>query len=154
MGVNVKEMIHERLKMLATAQECMVDVADIMELWEKSQLMLEKSTFDSINVSDGALNHSKEGKRIVTKLLDSCLNISDHPDKSDIEAMAVLLKEAGSLFQNIYVATKNMNEIAHNLELEVACQREIAEHMKNHVGTISGSVNQAVACAEFFLAEL
>lgn len=150
----MKNMINERLKLLATAQECMIEVSDIIEKWENSQLAIEKSTFDSINVSDRALNLSREGKRLVSKLLDCCQIISAHPEKTDVESIARLLKEAGILFQSIYETNKNSNEIAHNLEQEVASQREIAEHMKSSAGTISSSVNQAVACAEFLLAEL
>jgi len=150
----MKEMVNERLKLLATAQQSMREVADIMELWEDSQLVLEKSTFDSINGSDSALGLSREGKKLVTKLLEHCQRITENPNNADIDTMAVLLNEAGGLFQNIHAATKKSNEIAHNLELEVAHQREIAEHMKNSVGVIAKSVDQAVACAEFLLAEV
>lgn len=149
----MKDMINERLKQLAVAQECMIDVVDVMEKWESSQVVLEKSTFDSINISDKALNLSKDGNRLIFQLILHCRKISENPSKSDIEALAGLLEEIGGMFRNILDATKTANDTAHNLELEVAYQREIAENIKTSVGTISNSVNQAVACAEFLLTE-
>lgn len=150
----MKDMINERLKLLAQAQECMVDVADIMDQWENSQAVLEKSTYDTMNISDQALNLSKEGNKLIARLLFSCEKIAKNPDKAETESMTVLLEEAGSMFHKMLNVNKSANEIAHKLEQEVAYQREIAENMKNSVVTISQSVNQAVACAEFLMAEL
>ncbi|MDF2536983.1 MAG: hypothetical protein K0S76_4 [Herbinix sp.] len=150
----MKETIYERLKSIASAQECMMEVVCIMEQWENSQLILEKSTFDAINISDKALNLSTEGNKLILRLLDNCRKISEHPNKADVEAIATLLEEAGCLFYRILDTAKTANEIAHTLEQEVTDQREIAEVMKNSVTTISSSVNQSVACAEFLLAEL
>lgn len=150
----MKDMINERLKLLAQAQECMVDVADIMDQWENSQAVLEKSTYDTMNISDQALNLSKEGNKLIARLLFSCEKIANNPDKAEIESMTVLLEEAGCMFHKMLNVNKSANEIAHKLEQEVAYQREIAENMKNSVVTISQSVNQAVACAEFLMAEL
>jgi hypothetical protein len=45
-------MTSERLLLLATAQEYMTDVADKMDKWDNSQLTVEKSAFEAMNVSD------------------------------------------------------------------------------------------------------
>lgn len=150
----MKDTIDERLKLLATAQECMVDVAITIEQWENSQSVLEKSTFDAMNVTDRALNLSKEGKRMISKLSDCYRNSSDQILHNGTEEMALLLNEATLLFRTILDTAYRANEIAHNLEREVESHREIAEHMKSSVEFIGKSVDQAVACAEFLQAEL
>jgi hypothetical protein len=150
----MEDCINERLKLLAAAQESMIKIADFMEQWEKSQTALEKCTFDSMNISDEALNLSREGNRLILKLTDSFNLIPDHSGNKDAQAMISVLKDACNMFRSILEATRTASEIAHNLEQEVANQREIAEHMKDNVNVIEKNVNQTVACAEFLFADL
>lgn len=153
-GGKMKEIINERLKLLAKAQESMMDAAIIMEQWENSQSILEKSSFDAINNSDKALNLSREGNLLINKLLNNCCLKCSEAEKENSEALVSILKEAGDLFQRIVEASKAANDTAHVLEHEVANQRVITENFKETVSTVSNNVDQAVACAEFMLAEL
>ncbi len=146
--------IDERLKLLASSQESMTKIADIIEQWEKSQAALEKCTFDSMNISDTALNLSKEGNRQILKLMDNRRMLEEQSDSEAAEAMNNLLTEAGSLFHNILETARTASEIAHNLEQKVAYQREITEHLKDSVDVIEKSLNQTVACADFLYAQL
>lgn len=148
----MKDMLCQKVAQLGAAQECMVDVADRIEQWEHSQLILEKSAFTAINTSDKILDRSMKG----TSLLDNLhteLNTSTGKTYSK-ETLEPILKEIQLLFDQILSQAKEANEIAHNLELEVALQREIGEGMKYNLGTVGDSLDAAVACAEFILAEL
>ncbi len=147
----MKDMINERLILLATAQESMTDVT---EQWDGSQLIVEKSTFETMNVSDKILNLSKEGNCLI-KRIQECYHgnlVGANPDEA--KKIAVLLKEVQGLFHNILENAAASNEISHNLEREVASQRDIKDDIKTAVGQISVSIDSAVACAEFMLAEL
>jgi methyl-accepting chemotaxis protein len=150
----MKELLNERLQLLATAQESMIEVADIMEQWESSQLVLEKSTFDSMNISDKALHLSRAGNKLIARLQNCCNTMVGNSEPTDDACLAEILGETGNMLYKILEVAKASSEVAHKLEQEVAYQREITDHMKNSVNTINSSVNQAVACAEFLLAEL
>jgi hypothetical protein len=148
----MKEMISQKVAQLGAAQECMLGVSDRIEQWEQSQLTLEKSAFTAINISDKILNLSMEGTSLIDKLhkeLDAVLGDIDSP-----EMHAPMLKELQQLFDHILSQAKDANDIAHQLELEVALQREIGEGMKNNLGTVAESLDAAVACAEFVLADM
>lgn len=150
----MKDMINERLILLATAQESMNDVADMMSQLDSSQLMTEKIAFDSVNVSDKVLNMSKEGSRLVELLQDCCSEASVGTTADKYLKMTAMLSEIRNLFQNITEASAQANDISHKIEGEVANQKEIEEHIKCQLGQIVDSIDSAVACAEFMLAEL
>lgn len=150
----MKDMISERILQLATAQECMIDVAISIDQWEQSQLMLEKSAFETMNTADTILNLSKEGNLLVDKLQDRFFAGMKHVDTENAKEVRDLLDNIQKLFHLVLEKAQSANETAHNLEIEVATQREIGENMQQSVNCINESVEAAVACAEFILAEI
>lgn len=150
----MKDMINERLILLATAQESMMDVTEMMSQWDNSQLLTEKSAFDSMNVSDAVLNMSKEGGRLVGLLEECCSEIAVGTSAEKYLKMTALLEEIRNLFHNITEASASVNDISHKIEGEVAHQKEIEENIKNHLNSVGESLDSAVACAELMMAEM
>ncbi len=150
----MKDIINERLILLATAQECMMDVADMMDQWDSSQLMTEKSAFESVNVSDNILNMSKEGNRLVSLLQECCNEITVGTTADKYLKMTALLEEIKNLFQNIMEASNSSNVISHMIEGEVALQKTIEEDIKNHLTNVCESLDIAVARAELIMTDL
>jgi len=149
----MEDMINKRLILLATAQECMTAVVEVMEQWDSSQLILEKSAFESMNITDKILNLSKDGKFLV-KRLQNCYGETFTGTKTEYaREITALLEEAQGLFNNILEASITGNEISHNMERETALQKEIEEGLKCSLCQVNGSIDSAVACAEFILAE-
>lgn len=149
----MKNMIEDRLILLAQAQECMADVADQMAKWDKSQLAMEKSAFTSLNVSDKILNWSREGSLLVGRLLECCRSIMTNPSPEENKKMEVVLEEIHQVFLRISQASANVNEISHKIEGEAAVQKEIEEGIKASLVMVGESLDSAIACAEMVLAE-
>ncbi len=147
------EDLHERLRLIASAQEEMVHVADLMEQWDKAQLSVEKSSFDTINMSDKVLNLSKEESQLLTGLKESYHMIEDKLDSDQKERVVSLYGQINDLIYKIVDIAYASNDVSHVLEREVACQREITDRIKVSFDQMNGSMNQAVACAEFLMAE-
>jgi hypothetical protein len=148
----MKEMLCEKIAQLGSAQECMAGVSDRIEQWEHSQLILEKSAFTDINTSDKILNLSMKGATLIDNLhteLDTSVS-----NTYSTETLEPILMEIKQLFDQILSQAKEANDIAHKLELEVALQREIGEGMKSNLLTVGESLDAAVACAEFILADM
>ena len=150
----MKEMLNERLILLAAAQECMTDVADMIEQWDKSQLIVEKSTFETMNVSDTILNLSKEGNILIKKIKERYRASLVSLNVEDTQKVNAFLEQVQGLFHNIVDNASKANEISHKLEAEVAVQREIEDGIKRAYVRVCESVDSAVACTEFVLAEL
>jgi len=125
-----------------------------MEQWDSSQLLLEKSTFDSINTSDKVLNLSKEGNKLTTRLQDCYQNISSGFDPEAANNMQTIILELQNTFQTIIEHASAANDISHFLEMEVAFQREVGDRMKDSVCHLCDSLDSATASAEFLLADL
>ena len=150
----MKEMINERILQFAVAQECMVDVAIRIDQWEQSQEILEKNAFDCMNIADTILNLSKEGTELVNQLYD-CFHLGmKHIDTPEARQVAEILSNVHQLFHHVLEKAQTANDIAHNLEQEISSQRELGEGMQESVNLINESVDAAVACAEFIMAEL
>lgn len=149
----MEEMVNERLILLATAQECMTDVTEVMEQWESSQLILEKSAFESMNITDKILNLSKEGDFLVKRLQSCYLEPFAGTKAEDTGEITALLEETQGLFNNILEASITGNEISHNIERETALQKEFEEVIKCCLCQVNESIDSAVACTEFILAE-
>jgi hypothetical protein len=150
----MKDINSERLILLATAQECMTDLADMIDQWDKSQLIVEKSTFETMNVSDKILNLSKEGNRLVEKIHDTYRGSLTSLNSIETQKVNSFLEEVQGIFYNILENALTANEISHNLEEEVAVQREIEEGIKQSCRLVGESIDTAVACAELMIAEL
>lgn len=149
----MKDKLKERLILLATAQECMTDVTDMMDQWNSSQLNTEKSAFDSINMADHVLNMSKEGKRLIDLLQECCNEIIVGATADKYLKMTALLEEVKNLFHKINEASAAANDISHKIEGEVAFQKVIGEGIKGNLTLVSESIDSALACAEFIMAE-
>lgn len=149
----MKNILNERLLLLANAQESMRDLSNRMEIWNESQLNTEKHAFDSMNISDHILNMSKEGKHLIAMLQEhynkNCL------DKADEECvkMGTIMNEIQDLFVHITRASFIANDISHKIEEEIALQKEIGEGMKNSLDIINESLDTTVACAELMITE-
>ncbi len=150
----MKNGICEKIVLLATASEHMTDVADMMVQWNSSQSNTEKYAFESINESDKVLAMSKEGQRLTKLLKDYCdeeLSDSVTVHKHRQEA---LLEELNNLFLNISKSTQNANEILHNLEAEIALQKEIEEGMTNSLIYVTQNIDATLASTELLMADL
>jgi hypothetical protein len=150
----MKDMINEKILQLAAAQESMVNVAISIDQWEQSQLMLEKSAFETMNTADTMLNLSKQGNIFVDELYDHVYTGMKHVDSEKAEQVRVLIGDLHKLFHQFLEKAESANETAHDLEVEVATQREIGENMQKSISSISETIDAAVACAEFILAEI
>jgi hypothetical protein len=150
----MKDLLSERLIQMATAQEQMTAVADMMEQWDSSQLVASKCAFDAMNVSDKVLNLSREGSRLVKKLQECCIDQFKYNHSDESCRVSLVLNEIQELFRHISEASFAVNEISHKIEGEAAFLKETEEGIKKTLGHVSESINSAVACAEFMLAEL
>ncbi len=151
----MKDLVSERIVLLAKAQECMVEITEKMDQWEDSQMVLEKSAFDCLNVSDKVLNLSNEGNLLVEELQECCRTMIKNPDKViDKQKIAEVISEIHGIFNNITETSASVNEVAHKIEGVVAVQRDIEESIKAASVHVSGSIDEALACAEMMLAEL
>ncbi len=150
----MRELLNERLVVLASAQKKMEEVADRIDQWETSQVTLEKGAFETLNVSDTIVNLSKEGNQMVRELQEYFSQAAMQLTEQDAKQTAELLKEIHNLFHTIQYNAKHTNEIIHNCDQAVAAQREIGEAAKTSINTICESVSCAVACTEMILAEM
>ena len=142
------ERANEHLRQLAQAQEGIFDVSEVLEKWEASRRKLEKTSFDSINISDKAMNLSKEGKKLAAELLSKYSQLAEKPDTDGIKDLEGLLEKTVMAFQRLREVALLSSDTAHSLEQEAAMQREIAESVAASIDLIGRSINQAVACAE------
>lgn len=149
----MKSTIEDRIKLLAAAQENMSYVADQIADWDKSQLTMEKSAFDSMNVSDNVLNLSKEGSRLVDRLLECSCEIMKYPTPEENKKVAAVLEDIHKVFGNISRASMSVSEISHKIEGEAAAQKEMQEEIRRSLSQVSDSLDSAIACAEMVLAE-
>jgi predicted transcriptional regulator len=150
----MKDIINERLILLATAQECMTDVSDMIEQWDKSQLIVEKSTFETMNVSDKILNLSHQGNQLIEKIRDTYRESLTSLNSIETQNVNRFLEEVHGIFHNILENASIANEVSHKLEEEVAIQKEIEDGIKLSCRLIGERVDEAVACAELVMAEL
>ncbi|MBB2184143.1 hypothetical protein H0486_14785 [Lachnospiraceae bacterium MD1] len=150
----MKDMVNERLLLLSTAQESLMDIADILDQWEISQRLLEKNSFDLLNVSDRILDLAKEGNQLSSKLQNYSEEISQNQNEKSVEKTIEFINEIEEIIRNLHNVAKSISEVSHNLELEVVSQKEIEDELKDAVDHVSKSVDSAVACAEMVLAEI
>lgn len=148
-GISLGDKTSEQLKLLAQAQECVGNASDIIEQWEYSQKNVEQATFDVINISDLALRLSKQGKELMLNIQDQYEQMLEQNinNRKEIET---LIAETMAVFQQLREVALTTSNTAHILEKEVVIQREAVKNMVHTIEHISGSVNQTVACAEFY----
>ena len=97
----MKELLNERLILLATTQEQMTKITDMMEQWSDSQQNTEKDAFDAMNVSDHVLNSTKEGKKLLDLLEESVHDISSDIDSGRYFITTGFLNEIRKVFNNL-----------------------------------------------------
>lgn len=149
----MKDLISERLVLLATAQESMKEVKAKMNQWDSSQINLEKSAFDCMNVSDRVHKLSNDGHMLIENLI-ACYKDTDINSGTDSNKMlSTILEALHGIFHKIAEETTTMCEVSHQIEEEAASQKEIEDYLKKSLSQISDSLDGAVACAEFVLAE-
>lgn len=149
----MKELVKDKLIQLATAQEFMVGTTDKLVQWDKSQLTMEKSAFDSLNLSDEVLNLSKSGSVLVGRLLECCQELLRNPRAAEQKKVALVLEELLEIFGRIEDSSARINEISHRIESEAETQKEIEEGIKNSLGEMAETIDTAAACAEFMMSE-
>ncbi len=149
----MRNELDEKLVVLAKAQECMIYVADTMERWDSSQFNVEKIAYESINLSDTMVNMSKEGCRLALVLQEYYNEISLGISADKYLKMTAFLEEIKSLFQSISEIAEVENEISHQMEEEIAGQRELQEDIKCNLCQIGESLDVSVASVEFVLSE-
>jgi methyl-accepting chemotaxis protein len=125
-----------------------------MELWDQSQLAMEKSAFEGLNISDRVLNMSKEGTYLTDKLQEYYKKCSCGLKPDDKRKIQLILNEIECIFHGIKAASAEVNEISHTIEGETAHQKEIKEDIQKSLHEVRESIDSAVACAELMLAEL
>jgi methyl-accepting chemotaxis protein len=150
----MRDDVNERLKSLACSQECMMRIADSMDQWENSQLILEQSTFDAINISDKAVTLSKEGRRLAAGLQECFNEISHELAGEATNKISATINEMNVILQNLVKVAVASSEISHNIEREASTQREVVEFMKCSVDKAMESLDSTVACAELIMADM
>ncbi len=148
----MKDTIHERLILLATAQECMANVSDKMKHWDDSQLIMEKSSFEMMNVSDDILKLTREGSSLAGKLLECChrMKVNEETYKQNV---AGDLEALYQVFCKISDASSSVSELAHKLECEADIQKGMEETIKNCLGYVGECIASVLADEEMVIAD-
>lgn len=149
----MKDTIHDRLILLATAQECMATVFDNMKLWDDSQLIMEKSSFELMNVSDDILRLTKEGSSLAGKLLECCNILKADKAVDDKHNIAGNLEELYQVFLRISSASSDVSELAHRLECEADAQKGMEESIKDRLGYVGECIASVLADEELVVAD-
>lgn len=150
-GIIMRDMINERLRDLATASDCMMDLFALMDSLEERQLDVERNAYDSINISDKALILSKEGKKLIFKLRSMMLSSCSEGTDSCQEDCLEVLEEVSQIFSKIMESVYSINETSHCIEHEVAHQQDVTVHLKKQLSQVNDRVKQVTACAELLL---
>ena len=140
---------NERLKQLASTQEMLVAVNGFTEEWLDSQKLLEKVTYDTINITDTMLNLSQKGNEWVSLLQPNYNKMLENPSEVDRELIARCLKELHYIFVKIQEAIKAFSDSAHAMDRELVHHKEIMDHIQSSVTFIGSNINQIVAFEEF-----
>ncbi len=143
----------ERLIHLATAQELMAEASDKMTEWDKSQLNMEKSAFDSLNLSDQVLKFSKEGSMLINRLLECCQSVAKNPQVTEQKKMKVVLEEIHDVFNKINEASMSISKISHKIEAEAAAQKDLEESIRDTFAKAEEKINTVAASTELVMAE-
>ncbi len=149
----MKDLTNERLMCLAATQESLFCMGDKMERWQSSQLILEKNSYDVMNISDKILNLSAAGNKLVEGLQEYYLT-KIPAEEEEIKPVTEILYELQKTFDQILEHSQCANETAHILEKETAEQMELVDCMQGLVCRVMDQIDSVVACEEFLLAEL
>lgn len=148
----MKDLISEKLMILATAQDRIVEVASRLEKMENSVIVMEKKSFELLNSSDKLVCMSKEGMLLTDRLKETFVsnNLETVMDK---DILIHIVDEIQNYFHNIYNTSIMSSNSSHEIETEAVYQREYKEFINASLSLISDSINSAVACAELMLTE-
>lgn len=150
----MKDMMYERLILLATAQEKLIAVTDKLEQWDNSLLSMEKNAFEAINIADKVLNISKDGEKLVRLLREYCLGCSEAATSKEKLREAELLDSICKHFRDIRIALSESNELAHMVETETVTQKTLKDEMKNSLSVVEESLSSAIASTELVMTNM
>ena len=146
--------LKDRLILLAAVQESMAAASDKMAEWDKSQLIMEKSAFDSLNLSDHVMKLSGEGSMLISRLLECCQSVVKNPSIAEQKKMIAVLEEIHDVFHKINEDSFSISEISHTIEAEAAAQRYLEESIRSELAEADVNIKTVAACAEFAMADL
>lgn len=148
----MKDMISEKLIILATAQNRLAEVASRLDKMENSVMTMEKASFELLNNSDKLVNMSKESLLLANRLKEVFAGISE--DKvTNKDIIEQIIDEIHIKLHNMHNTALNNSSSSHDIEAEAVCQRENKEFINDSLSLISDSINSAVACADLLLAQ-
>lgn len=147
----MRDMVSERIIQLGCAYEHMVQASDIMEQMDRSKHVIEKISYETINVADKTLNLSREGCLLVDNLKKCfCTDVKSLSDKEQ-QQVTSFLDKLTLLMEDIKQTAAEENVGLHMIEKEVACHWDLTEELRDKLNVVSDSINQATACAEMIL---
>lgn len=149
----MKDIVRDRLIMLAKSRERMNEIDEKLGIWDSFQLTVEKSMFETMNTSDKVLNLSRQGKRLMN-LLETYTNEQQGTTEADKPEVNLIVKDIQRIFEEICINSAKINELMHRFEGEIACQREVEDELQNELSQISECLDSALACAELVMAEM
>lgn len=148
----MKNLVSERVIQLGAANEYMVQAMDIMEQMDMIKHVIEKMSYESMNAADKTLNYSKEGVRLVDSLAKVCSTYYNCLPDIERNQIASILKDLTMLLDHIMQVAVEENASLHRIEKEVANHWGLADELRDKMGVVSYSINQATACDEMLLA--
>ncbi len=148
----MKDMVNERILQLSSAQERLIQAADIMDQLSRSQLLIEKHSYEAINTTDMVLSLSKEGMSLVRSLKEGGEAYIANPSTEGKDRLLLLLNDLNGLLHKIMEAASTDNELLHSIEKVADTQYGLTDGLKESIHVVSQSVEQAAACAEMVMA--
>lgn len=149
----MKDIVRDRLIMLAKSRERMSEIDKKIAMWDSFQLTVEKSMFETMNTSDKVLNLSRQGKRLVN-LLENYSHEQPGVTEVGTPEVNLIVKDIQRIFEEICFNSAKINEFMHRFEGEIACQREIEDELQKEMSQIGECLDSALACAELVMAEM
>jgi hypothetical protein len=148
----MKDIISEKLMILATAQNRITEVAGSLGKMDNSLIAMEKSSFELLNNSDKLVCMSKEGMLLADRLKEALIS-NNLETLIERDMLVHIINEISNNLLNIYNTSIKSNNSSHEIEAEAVYQREYKEFINDSLSLIGDSINSTVACAELILAE-
>jgi len=148
----MKDLIKERLKILANAQYSLADISIRLDRMEKSVEAMENCSYELLNKSDKLLAMSKLAMLLTDRLKELFASVRLEP-LADKDTLVGIINDIHSCLQSIHNTCMESNCSSHEIESEAVIQRENKEFINDTLTMISNSISSAVACAEMLLAQ-
>ena len=147
----MRDMIYERLIELSSAQESLILAGELMDKLCQSQQMIEKHSYEAMNMTDTVLNLARKGRQLVAAIMDGGCTYSENPCEEKKENLVHLLDEMNLLLNEIMDAAAKDNEILHSIESIASDQCGMTNELQHTISTVNHCVDHAVACAELVM---